>query len=272
MPTHRCTRRHVATLLGAAGLLIGRPCRAAEPTALHHRLDGDGTATVVFVSGLGEPLQTWDPVAADIARLARTLRYDRSGIGASPPASSPRSIDGMADELHDLLRALGLARVVVVGHSLGGAIAQAFARRHPQAVAGLVLVDPEDGRLLAALEAVLSPELWAQRERALAAAMPGMPPGVRAEMQALRDSTTLGDAIDALPAVPTVVLTGTLINPRFPGNPEEQQAKLRMHERLVARNPGAVHTRVPESRHYIQRDAPAVVVEAVRSVLRRVGN
>lgn len=266
-----------ATRRAVLGLLLtpavpAAPCAAAEPTPLHHRLEGEGTVTVVFVSGLGEPLQTWDPVVADIARHARVLRYDRAGIGASPPAAGPRSLEGMADELHGVLQSLGLSRVVAVGHSLGGAIVQLLARRHPRDVAGLVLVDPEDGRLLTALEAALPADLWAQRERALAAAMPAMPPCVRAETQALRDSASVGDAIDTLPPVPLVVLTGTLTNPRFPGNPEEQRAKLRMHERLVALNAGAVHTLVPQSRHYIQRDAPAVVVDSVRDVVRRAAN
>ena len=70
-----------------------------------------------------------------------------------------------------------------------------------------------------------------------------------------------------LPAVPTVLLTGTRKNPEFPGNPIEQDAKRELHDELAARIPGVRRVLVPQSRHYIQTDAPAQVVAAIGSVL-----
>ena len=67
--------------------------------------------------------------------------------------------------------------------------------------------------------------------------------------------------------MPVVVLTGTKKNPEFPGNPLEQDLKLELHNALVANTPGAKHILVPNSRHYIQNDAPELVVNEVREVL-----
>ena len=75
-----------------------------------------------------------------------------------------------------------------------------------------------------------------------------------------------------LPPVPTILLTGTKKNPEFPGNPLEQDLKLKLHNQLLERIPNSKHVLVPNSRHYIQNDAPALVVEAIRDVASSVGS
>ena len=62
-------------------------------------------------------------------------------------------------------------------------------------------------------------------------------------------------------------MTGTKKNPEFPGNPLEQDLKLELHNTLAANTPGAQHILVPNSRHYIQNDAPTSVIQAVKEVL-----
>jgi len=92
-------------------------------------------------------------------------------------------------------------------------------------------------------------------------------PAQKAEIQESRAS---GDALakaTPLPKVPTVLLTGTLKDPSFPGNPLEQDLKLELQNELLATMPTAKHVLVPNSRHYIQEDAPNLVIEAVRSVV-----
>ena len=64
----------------------------------------------------------------------------------------------------------------MVGHSLGGAIVQVFAFEYPAEVAGLVLVDPGDGRVDKLLSSKLPPEIWSARQKALATALGFGPP------------------------------------------------------------------------------------------------
>jgi pimeloyl-ACP methyl ester carboxylesterase len=108
---------------------------------------------------------------------------------------------------------------------------------------------------------------WDARKKALAEAIPNMPPAIRAELNAANESGRAVARAVPLPRVPVVVLTGTKKNPEFPGNPLEQDIKLELHNALVAKTPGAKHVLVPNSRHYIQNDAPKLVVEAVREVV-----
>jgi pimeloyl-ACP methyl ester carboxylesterase len=92
-------------------------------------------------------------------------------------------------------------------------------------------------------------------------------PAQKAELQ---ESNSSGNALAKalpLPKVPTVLLTGTLKDPSFPGNPLEQDLKLELQNELLAKLPDAQHVLVPNSRHYIQEDAPDLVINAIREVI-----
>lgn len=111
---------------------------------LHARVMGAGQPgpTVVFEAGLGLPLETWGWIQPAVAQQAPTLAYDRAGLGASDPASGPRTAAALTADLHHLLTLTGLpAPYVLVGHSIGGLLIRHFAATHPDLVAGLVLVD-----------------------------------------------------------------------------------------------------------------------------------
>src|SRR5436309_2794243 len=91
---------------------------------LHMVQAGSGSVTVVFESGLGEGVETWNDVQPKIAEFARTIRYERAGLGKSdllPASVSARTTRDMAADLHALLRAAKVpGPFVLVGHSLGG--------------------------------------------------------------------------------------------------------------------------------------------------------
>jgi pimeloyl-ACP methyl ester carboxylesterase len=237
-----------------------------------HVLDvGTGDPAVVFVSGMGEDLSTWKDVQPAIAKLTRTLSYDRAGLGKSdaPASTHARDARELATELRALLHAAQVpAPYVLVGHSLGGAIVQVFAHEYSGDVAGLVLVDPGDGRLDKLLRSKLPPDIWSARQKELAEEMPKLPEGVRREYEGLDASGEEADQAFPLPSVSIVLLTGTKKNRQFPGNPLEQDLKLELHNQLAARSPGMEHVLVPASRHYIQNDAPDKVIAAIKRVLR----
>ena len=143
-------------------------------------------------------------------------------------------------DLHDMLERSRIpSPYVLVGHSLGGAVVFLFASMYPDEVAGLVLVDPEDGRLVEQLKTRLSAGIWADREKALAQAIPNLPEAARKELAASKSTGEQVDSALPLPAVPIIILTGTLKDPGFPGNPLEQDLKLELHRQFVARTPGS---------------------------------
>lgn len=99
---------------------------------------------IVFIHGASTSL--YDPMLSFRTRLegrAKLLFVDRPGHGQSD-AGGPQNIlpDGQADAIARLMDRLGIRRAIIVGHSFGGAIAAAFAVRHPEKVAGLVFLSP----------------------------------------------------------------------------------------------------------------------------------
>ncbi|MBB5935560.1 alpha/beta fold hydrolase [Streptomyces zagrosensis] len=122
---------------------FGEPALAAvrDGRQLHYVTAGHGDPLVVFEAGGNGSRTTWGLIQGEVARTTATLSYDRAGFGRSEPDSAPRTFDRIVDDLEDLISAVSDGPCVLVGHSLGGPICRSFARRHPDRVAGLVLVD-----------------------------------------------------------------------------------------------------------------------------------
>jgi pimeloyl-ACP methyl ester carboxylesterase len=128
--------------------------RYAQPGELvdvgGHRLNlyctGGGGPTVVFDSGWEDWAPAWVIVQPAIARYTRACTYDRAGSGFSDPGPLPRTSVRIADELHAALHAAHIpGPYILVGHSFGSYNTRVFADRYMPEVAGLVLVDGENG-------------------------------------------------------------------------------------------------------------------------------
>jgi pimeloyl-ACP methyl ester carboxylesterase len=96
--------------------------------------------TVVLLHAFPLDRETWQPQLVPLGGKARVLTVDLPGFGGSSPA--PFTVDSAADLVAALLAKLGVSgRVVVGGLSMGGYVAMAFARRHADRLAGLILAD-----------------------------------------------------------------------------------------------------------------------------------
>lgn len=135
--TYRTARR-VEAALPPAGRFIDVP-----GVRLHVVDRGRGPA-LLLVHGLAGQLGHFTyGIVDELAMQYRVVAVDRPGSGysqRSPGASA--SLSAQADALAALIEQLQLGRVVVAGHSLGGAVALTLAQRHPGRVAGLALVAP----------------------------------------------------------------------------------------------------------------------------------
>ncbi len=248
--------RAVHGAVAACCLATGLASAQAEPVQLATEISGRGPV-VVFESGLGRTHSDWSAVVPTLSRCLTTVTYDRPGLGDSPkPADPPASISAasVADQLLTLLNAKHLPNpYILVGHSLGGLYAQAFARHYPRDVAGIVLVDgsspleppgvfvskqkPEPGSIDAAEEA-----------------------GMASSIVALRDGPPL-------PPVPLVVLAATnhelsLALEQLWQDVQRKTAQLSPKGRL----------QVVDSGHYVQLDKPSVVIDAVLDVAEQAGD
>ena len=101
-----------------------------------YQWSGDGPETVVLVNGSIFNYHQWDMRALPILRQelgerCRFLQYDYVGVGGSSAKTAPFNMLDLAGELHDLLDALAVERVHLLGISKGSMVGQAFLFRHP---------------------------------------------------------------------------------------------------------------------------------------------
>ncbi|WP_435154851.1 alpha/beta fold hydrolase [Amycolatopsis sacchari] len=101
---------------------------------------GTGTA-LVFLHYWGGSGETFAPVAERLPGRP-VVRYDQRGWGAARELPGPYGLTQLADDALRVVDELGLSRYVLIGHSMGGKVAQLVAARRPAGLAGMVLVAP----------------------------------------------------------------------------------------------------------------------------------
>lgn len=111
---------------------------------IHYTDSGGSGPPIVMIHGLAGQLRNFaKAMVDDLARDYRVIRIDRPGSGYSPrAASTPARLRVQAETVAELIRILRLDRPLIVGHSLGGALALSIALNHPDVAGGLALITP----------------------------------------------------------------------------------------------------------------------------------
>jgi pyruvate dehydrogenase E2 component (dihydrolipoamide acetyltransferase) len=108
---------------------------------------GTGEPTLVLLHGYGESLTTWRSVFDRLAEGHRTVAIDLPGSGGSDKPDSSYSMPAMTARLSRFLDQWTEGPVVLVGHSMGGALATALALERPDRIVRLVLIAPAGYRI-----------------------------------------------------------------------------------------------------------------------------
>ena len=254
---------------------------------------GSGEPAVIFEAGMGDFSRAWHTVQAEVAKVTRTISYDRAGRGQSQFAGSNRSLDNCLDDLLEMLAALEVKQpLILVGHSFGGLIVRLFAHRFPEKVGGIVLVDSaqEDvnfefqktlGKLSFPPRQFDEPQwlTWLRfhQSQHLDPAFPqnilndeGI--ALAACYQQVREAASLGD----LPV--TVISSTNRTGDRdagatgifAEGEEAAEQAWISCQAKLLKLSTDATQVLATESGHYVQDDQPDLVISAVVRMVERV--
>jgi pimeloyl-ACP methyl ester carboxylesterase len=120
---------------------IGRSIDIGGRT-LNINCTGEGSPTVIFLSGRTAPGYVWTPTRRRVSTFARACWYDRADIGWSDPGPDPAWADTAARDLHLLLQNAGVRPpLVLVGHSFAGHIIRMYRQAYPGEASGMVFVD-----------------------------------------------------------------------------------------------------------------------------------
>jgi len=112
---------------------------ALDGLRIHYVVEGRGPA-VLLLHGLGGFAESWRHNIGALGRHATVYAIDLPGFGGSGKPRAPYGLAFFAQALRRFVEATGLGRVTLVGHSLGGAVAVAYAATHPESLERLALV------------------------------------------------------------------------------------------------------------------------------------
>jgi pimeloyl-ACP methyl ester carboxylesterase len=104
------------------------------------KVEGDGPP-ILLIHGFGAAMDWWDGIARALAADHRVVRVDLIGHGGTEAPPSGYAIERQAKLAAAVLDKLGVERVTVIGHSMGGGVATALAEANPGRVERLVLID-----------------------------------------------------------------------------------------------------------------------------------
>jgi pimeloyl-ACP methyl ester carboxylesterase len=287
----------------------GKLVEVETATKNHHKLHlycvGQGSPTVVFEAGIPEWSIHWRIVQEEVGKFTRACAYDRAGYGWSEPGPEPRTSAQIAKELHELLLNAGeQGPYVLAVHSMLGPTTLLYAHKYPLEVAGLILVEAWSPQMLSpAPPLIKESQRMADSLGKLApygllrvASRSGMlpldtllkmdllpadlQPAFRKEVLSQKLWTTLANeykameqntdqftGLNGLGDLPLVVVkAGNRSASDYPpaaawDRIQEDLAKLSTRGRLEV---------APESGHFVQLEAPASVVPAIREVVEEV--
>ena len=251
-------------------------------TPVHHVEAGAGEP-LVFLHGVGGDSASWALQIAAFSGAFRTIAWDMPGYGLSRPLDR-MTFPALADSLLGLLDRLGLDRVHLVGHSMGGMVAQEFAASRPERIATLVLSAtsaafgrPDSNFQKRFVDARIAPldngTTMADLADEMVAAMMG--PAADPDGAAIARHSMAGvpeeiyrvaiaclvtfDRRDALAgyAMPVLVLAGE----------SDSNAPAPMMEKMASRIPGADYVCMKETGHLGNLENPAAFNAAVRNFL-----
>jgi pimeloyl-ACP methyl ester carboxylesterase len=264
---------------------------------------GDGSPTVVFVSGRTAPGYIWTPTQRGVSAFTRACWYDRADLGWSDSGPDPAWGDAAARDLHRLVQIARLAPpLILVGHSFGGHIIRLYHHAYPGEVSGMVFADaaledagtirgmphrdrpPIPRAVIGGLSIVLG-RLGMMR---FLASDPGPPPkhwtaqewDVLARLRRQRNVLLAdakvgpGQATDdlvrsagGLEDMPLIVLTQG--RPASPSSaaPGVLQAWVELQRRFAERSRRGRQVLVSDSGHGIPEEAPDAIVGAVREIV-----
>jgi len=240
---------------------------------------------VILESGLSDSSAVWSAVQGAVATTTRVCSYDRANVpgGASDSSDSHssaprlRSAAELVADLHALLAAAAVpGPYVLVGHSVGGLVARLYATTYPEEVVGMVLVDATHEDNWSWLEEEIGPDVWptavAEFTQAVAAGV--LEP---LDLEATAEQVREAREDRPLPAMPLILLTHTQppdAATLLPGLSVEASERRwsKQQADLVTLLPNSRQVLAAGSGHYIQRDRPDLVIEAITDVVEAVHN
>lgn len=240
----------IACPITAEEKMTGGQCVNVNGTELYINVTGKRKPTVLFITGLGDDTSVWKQVVPQVSQFARVITYDRAGLGKSEACTSCQTLSARDSMLmlHQLLQKTKIAPpYILVGHSIGGLYAQLFAQMYPKEITGVVLLDSSS------------------RNETVFDHHPPKTAGYYKEAIAFNESRQQLKSVGYFPSVPLIILTATT----HPGYESQEPLWQKWQSEFISLSPKSVQIIAWGSGHYIEKDQPQLVVDAIATIIQQ---
>lgn len=131
---------------------------SANDITMYYELHGQGKPLVLIAGYTGDHT-FWKFVVPGLAEHFQVLIFDNRGIGQTQDAGNAFTLENMAEDVIALINHLGFDKPIIAGHSMGGIIAQLIAKKYPESIRGLIILNSAltlNRRTFKTLEALLN--------------------------------------------------------------------------------------------------------------------
>jgi len=223
---------------------------------------GDGTPVVVFETGMGPTMGTWEPIFDNVAEVTRVFAYNRPGYGWSSLWPLPKTASDIIKILRENLRQTGHhPPYLLVGHSAGGLYVNMYARSYPEEVSGVVLIDSSHP---SQLEYFKDEKAWLYTMFILTTSTGK----TSYESKILRNIHHEFEKLGPFPDIPLVVLTAEKSS--LFETPDMRKHWLQFQRDLAGMSAKSTHIIVEGSSHFIHQDRPELVIQAIKDVIKEI--
>jgi len=255
----------------------------SAPVQSAYSVEGAGPP-LILIHGIGASRHSWDGLIGHLRADFRCVSYDLRGHGRSPSPKPPYALDDLVEDVEALRRELHIEKAHFAGHSLGGMIGPAYARRYPDRVLSLGLYSTaafrtaEDAAkvrgVVAAMRAKgIAPVLEALKDRWFTPEFAARSPDVIARrMQQVidTDSDVFLSVFDIYAETEMAPWIGEIRHPSLVLTGENDGGcNPRLNAQIAASMPNAELVILPALRHAILLEAPQAVASPVLDFLRR---
>ncbi|MDA1582951.1 alpha/beta fold hydrolase [Bacillus cereus group sp. TH230-1LC] len=212
---------------------------------------------IIMEAGYGDYSKAWDHIAEGLTEYGTVLTYDRAGLGKSGNSSKRRISSEMIKELRSCLEKLQLKPpYIFIGHSFGGINARLFTTFYPENMMGVVLVDSTPENYKEDFLPIMSPEFQEAYYK-----------------QFVYESSyeefifSLGEADKHCQSLRNIPLAVLAAGKKAFYLQEAQMKWLQLQEELLRLSSNHKFVIAERSGHYIQKDEPQYIIDAVKWII-----
>ena len=248
--------------------------------------DQGSGAPLVLVHGFGGSRFSWDVIIPQLSKDYRVITSTLRGMGGTDrPADGNYSRQAMADDIHVLLKELAVENPVILGHSMGGHIAQTYYFEYPKDVKALVLYGtlsdttrslPSGPTIEQAAHVIKTKGMQAILEEFMIGWLtPEASPELKDQVRMMALSTPNEVASALRKEIPTFIVSSRLHEIQVPTlaitGSDDPRTTVEGHERLNRDIPDCWLKIIKGTRHYVHLEKPEEFIQALLAFLRAVG-